>query len=249
MLKRIIFTGIGLLLFIVFAAQVFLPVQLNADRDELDKQVKEKLEFILNSEEFSAEEKEMGFFESIAEKLVDILEYFKEILNSNQKAAGKPIRKNQSGKTGAILDLTLSIAIIMGILALIGFMLYKQFYQSKSLQSKHGSMLVKMANKPEAAKQLVLEYYHAGDYNQAFRYLYLGLLVDLNKLNMIKIDKSKTNRQYLREAQRNGYQNYKVIERFTWAFNDYWYGNQMLSKDDFDKWHSAYNELWKGDAI
>lgn len=232
------------ILFTISLSLVFIPVP--AAADDTEQQVKEKLEVILQSEEFQ-DQQSTGFLDSLADKIEDIIEYIKEKLNRKKPAVKEEKPSFTGGKLPAV-DTLVSGGIIVGILLLIGVLLHKEFYKSRQI-TQTGNLLVEMQNKPDEVQQRIQELYDQHQYRDAFRYMYLALLIDLNKMGWIRIDKSKTNRQYMRELKSSGYRGFDMVKGFTEAFNEYWYGKRELSRETFEEWQRKYQSLPKEEVL
>lgn len=76
-------------------------------------------------------------------------------------------------------------------------------------------------------------FYEQGDYRQAIVYLYSHQLLQLDKKQLIRLTKGKTNRQYLREvASRRTIR--ELFEPTMLTFEDAFFGGQELSKTAFE---------------
>jgi hypothetical protein len=75
--------------------------------------------------------------------------------------------------------------------------------------------------------------YEAGNYKDAIIYLYSYQLIELDKHQLIRLTKGKTNRQYLREVRRRG--DLSGLLRITMiAFEDVFFGNHPLDRGRFE---------------
>ena len=76
-------------------------------------------------------------------------------------------------------------------------------------------------------------HYEAGNYNDAIIYLYSYQLVELDKHQLIRLTKGKTNRQYLREVRRRG-DLFGTLQASMLAFEDVFFGNHPLERSRFE---------------
>ena len=76
-------------------------------------------------------------------------------------------------------------------------------------------------------------HYEAGRFGEAIIYLYSYQLVELDKHQVIRLTKGKTNRQYLREARRRSGLS-ELLERTMVAFEDVFFGNHRLERRRFE---------------
>jgi hypothetical protein len=85
----------------------------------------------------------------------------------------------------------------------------------------------------EAAKRL----YSEGRYGDAIIYLYSYQLLELDKHQVIRLARGKTNRQYLREIRGRPALRNLLAETLV-AFEDVFFGNRQLGQQQFEScWH------------
>jgi hypothetical protein len=84
--------------------------------------------------------------------------------------------------------------------------------------------------------------YDAGQYSEAIIYLFSHELVELDKHQVIRLSKGKTNRQYLRETRSRPLVS-GLLESTMIAFEDAFFGNKQLSRDVFERSWSHLNEF------
>ncbi len=100
---------------------------------------------------------------------------------------------------------------------------------------------------PVAAGRLDLlaearRHYQAGNYGAAIVYLFSFQLVQLDRRQIIRLAKGKTNRQYLREVgARAGL--LQLIEPTMVAFEDVFFGNRTLERQRFESCWSRLDEF------
>jgi hypothetical protein len=82
----------------------------------------------------------------------------------------------------------------------------------------------------------------SGQFAQAIVYLYSHLLVQLDRSQLIRLTRGKTNRQYLREAQRNGL-THELLGTAMVAFEDVFFGHHGLSRDRFEQCWSGLDQF------
>lgn len=83
------------------------------------------------------------------------------------------------------------------------------------------------------------QHYEAGEYGEAVIYLFSYQLVRLDRSQVIRISKGKTNRQYLREMQRGSYFRL-LLEQTMIAFENVFFGHHPLGKEQFE---ACWNQL------
>ncbi len=82
-------------------------------------------------------------------------------------------------------------------------------------------------------------HYEAGNYSEAIIYLFSYELVALDRFSLIQLAKGKTNRQYLREVDRDAAVR-SPLERTLVAFESVFFGRRTLDRAGFE---ACWNEL------
>jgi hypothetical protein len=86
------------------------------------------------------------------------------------------------------------------------------------------------------------QHYQQGDYRQAIIYLFSFQLVRLDRQQIIRLSKGKTNRQYLREVgPRRALR--RLVEQTMVAFEDVFFGNHSLDRTRFEFCWSRLDEF------
>lgn len=94
--------------------------------------------------------------------------------------------------------------------------------------------------------------FEAGNYRDAIIFLYSHQLVQLDRRQIIRLSKGKTNRQYLREVAKTGRSGLKqVFERTLVVFEDVYFGGHSLDRPQFEAcWnHQAEFERLLQEAV
>ena len=81
---------------------------------------------------------------------------------------------------------------------------------------------------------------NSGDYRMAVRYLYLAALLQLEERGLLRYDRSRTNREYLRDINRSGMAQFpRLSDNFAEVveiFNSVWYGYQPLDQTSYENY-------------
>ena len=81
-----------------------------------------------------------------------------------------------------------------------------------------------------------------GDYRSAVRYLYLSALLIMDERGVLRYDRSKTNREYLRSVTDTP-ELAKPLGEVIEVFDDVWYGYHDLEEDTFKRYSNRVEEL------
>ncbi len=87
------------------------------------------------------------------------------------------------------------------------------------------------------------EFYRAGDYRRAIRYLYLSLLLYLDKAGLLTYDAGKTDGEYLDEIYGNMKDEAERFASLTLFFERKWYGMEESSAGDFQHCEDTFVRL------
>ncbi|TYQ18307.1 UNVERIFIED_CONTAM: hypothetical protein Cloal_0738 [Acetivibrio alkalicellulosi] len=213
-----------------------------------EDEIRETLSEIVSSNTIKRSENDnKNIFDDLRERIREFIkEKFDEFMN-RLNIEGSIIEALE-GKSIPLWVIALlkygSIALIILIIVFIGYYILKNRFISKKIKVQNDEILTSIKD-PDLVLMKVQEHMKNGNYNDALRFLYIAALINYNKLNIIKINKAKTNKQYLIEIRQNKPEAFNEFTNFTYDFNKYCYGRRKLSLDKFQLWYDAYFELIK----
>ena len=82
----------------------------------------------------------------------------------------------------------------------------------------------------------------AGEFREAIRFSYIASIVSLARQEMLTIEPSRTNRDYIQQLGRQ-VELLPLFTRQTELFEEFWYGERGASREDYDSVGSLYNSL------
>ncbi|MCX7923307.1 MAG: hypothetical protein N3B21_15045 [Clostridia bacterium] len=205
---------------------------------ERETEVIERIDEILSSQEFSSSVEQKSLLKLAAEKLWELAKNFFRKVNFGQKV--ESLFGQEISPVAALTLKIAGIAIIAVFIVLLLYFVFRNMRTSKKVKQLEDAVLLSMLKDFEAVERKAVEYANNNDFRQGIRYLYMASLLRFNEKNIIKIDKAKTNRQYLKEISNSGYPMYNQVSDFTNAFNEYWYGNRNIDRDKFNWWYQKY---------
>jgi hypothetical protein len=94
----------------------------------------------------------------------------------------------------------------------------------------------------EAAFAKAQELSRGGDFRSAVRYLYLSALLIMDERGVMRYDRSKTNREYLRSVS-DSPELSKPLEEVIEVFDNVWYGYHSLEEETFKHYSDRVEEL------
>jgi hypothetical protein len=206
---------------------------------------KQKLAEILRREEYRKPDKaEESLFQRIYRQVIEWL------ANLFPKPNFSPI--NPSGLQP--LSVILQFLIYAGVIALVGFLIYKfapaiaerfrrrssKAATSRVILGEHISDQVSASDLFSEAESLARQ----GDYRAAIRKGYIALLCDLSDKKIIGIARHKTNRDYLRDLRKRR-PLFESVKRATGSFERHWYGFRRAAPADWNEFVEHYHSAAK----
>ncbi len=215
------------LLLIFFALLSFSSVVYCAtenDRQAISQRARVELEEILSTEEFKAQTPQPPWWSQWVERLLRRL-------------------PDGVGWAGTLLEWTLYFVAVLAIASICVF-IARRFRRSPSFTTNY-SIPVESEHHtdPEAVKNQAHECFQRGEYRQAIRYLYLSLLLHLDKTGLLKYDIAKTNGEYLGEVRVSMTSKVDRFASLTRLFEQKWYGMEESSAGDFQQCEETFVEL------
>ncbi len=144
------------------------------------------------------------------------------------------------------------LAMVLGVLAflLLRAFLNRRLEESPSLHvpdDDGDAARIESLPFPVAAGRFDLlaearRHYEAGNYGAAIVYLFSFQLVELDKRQIIRLSKGKTNRQYLREVGPRAALG-RLVEQTMVTFEDVFFGDRMLLRGRFESCWTRLEEF------
>ena len=153
------------------------------------------------------------------------------------------------------LSRVLQACVWIALILLVGGLLYffiRSYINSDRIASKSSEGededlrddVERMENLPFPVRQpntdLLAEarrHYESGNFAEGIIYLFSYQLVQLDKHNLIRLTKGKTNRQYVRELS-SGFDLRTILSKTMLAFEDVFFGDYPLRRERFEScWH------------
>jgi hypothetical protein len=130
------------------------------------------------------------------------------------------------------------------LLALVLYFVFRTLFIDFTRETRLSSELGD-ENEPitsEAAFEKAQSLSRSGDYRSAVRYLYLSALLIMDERGVLRYDRSKTNREYLRSVSGSPDLS-EPLEEVIDVFDNVWYGYHALEEDSFKQYSNRVEEL------
>lgn len=213
------------------------PAVSNRTKDE-DKQ---KLNEILNREEYKKPEPKESLYERIMNKIAEWL----------SKTVPHPDIPQSTTSGFQAFSLILQILIYAGILGAIGFLIYrfapyiiKRFQSRENREKKDRIILGERIAANESADNLFSEaerLAREGNLRGAIRKGYIAFLCELSDRKIIGLSQHKTNRDYLRDVKKKR-ELFENMNGLTLNYERHWYGFETAEEKDWEEFKNDYKQ-------
>ncbi|NLF66427.1 MAG: DUF4129 domain-containing protein [Chloroflexi bacterium] len=189
-------------------------------------EAEDRLEAILARPAFQWQEEQPGFWERLWER---VLRFLFDLLPWDSGALD----------LANILLAILGGAILALVLALAARSLLRSF-RPEAVAADGDDELEGLT--AEQALQEAQSHSQEGDYRRAVRYLYLSTLLLLEERGLLRFDRSRTNREYLRSIADRP-ELFGILQSIVDVFDRVWYGFQPLDDAGYSRYLAQVNEL------
>ncbi len=141
-----------------------------------------------------------------------------------------------------ILKIVLIIAAVIIAFILLRIIVSRVYLARKSKKSRVPEAYDYLDN-PDSAINRMKDLLDRKEYAEALRYLFIAVLLELNKRQIIVIEKWKTNRVYLREINSKNQHIAAKMKEFSFLFHACRYGDRMADELQINKWFDFYRGL------
>jgi hypothetical protein len=100
------------------------------------------------------------------------------------------------------------------------------------------------STQPEALLEQAEAAAAAGRFAEALRYLYLALIHHLDRADIVRYDRSRTNQEYLRQARRHPAV-LEPLKAVTALADRAWYGHYALGWTEYERCHELVRTAWE----
>jgi len=206
--------------------------------DSSGQETRARLREILNRKEYH--EKEESRLAAFIKKIYDkVIGFLGELRDAFGRLMGKVFGSAAQGSL-------LSKILVVAALGLFLFFIVRLAMQIKPRRKtvRKRTVLgeeIEAGTTPGDLFETAMAAARAGDFRAAVRKLYISLLYELSERNLIEIDESATNREYLARLSR-----FEAlvppVREMTERFDVSWYGLFPTSQEEFSGYLARYNE-------
>lgn len=210
-----------------------------------EQEIRKTVEEILSRREFQHKE-ENQIAKMINQIWESILEWVRGLFKNRQPQRQFRFNPDQfSQNVELILKIALIVLAVVVLFIVIRLVIKRIYLPGKMKKSKIPKAHEFLEN-PESALEKMKSLMEQGLFNEAMRYLFVAVLLELHDRKIIKIEKWKTNRIYMREITANSPQLVPPMRELSAVFNGCCYGNRNIDEECMNTWLQFYrNEKGK----
>lgn len=208
-----------------------------------EQKIRSTVNEILKRKEFHISRRESPIAELIKRIWESIREWAENLLRARQ-----PAREFNTGpdllSPGFQTALKVFLAIAAAVLLFILVRLFiKKVYLPGRLKKEQAPKVADYLDNPGAAMDEFNRLLERKEFTAALRYLFISVLLELHKQKIIRIEKWKTNRIYIREIGSNAGELLTAMNEFSTLFNSCCYGHGAVDEAGISMWFTFFNEL------
>ncbi|HEY8420892.1 MAG TPA: DUF4129 domain-containing protein [Thermoclostridium sp.] len=209
-------------------------------RNISEQEIRDILDKILKRREFHYEGKQNPIVKLMDSIWEAIKEWIRQIFQYKQP--DWKIRINTDFNNSVLQTVFKILLILMAaiLMFLLASFIVKRVYLAGKIKKSQIPKVYDYLNKPDEVLQKYYGYMKDGEYSKALRYLFIALLLEFGKRKIIRIEKWKTNRMYIREIGLNDKNLVLPMQEFSALFNECCYGNRNVDETSVNKWFEFY---------
>jgi len=208
-----------------------------------EQKIRNAVNEILKRREFHVGRRENPIAELIKRILESIQEWADNLFRS-----GRPEREFNIGqsllspgfKTALKVFLIIAAAVLLFIVIRL---IIKKVYFPARLKKEGTPKAADYLDNPGAAMDELNRLLELKEFTAALRYLFILILLELHKQKIIRIEKWKTNRMYIREIGSNAGEMLTAMSDLSNLFNKCCYGHGAVDEAGINMWIAFFNEL------
>lgn len=206
-----------------------------------EQEIRNILEEILKRREFHSAGKKNPIAELMNNIWEAILEWARQILQYRQPNREFRINSDLIGNSALQTILRVLLILIAAVLLfLVLGLIAKRLYIAGKIKKSQIPKVYDYLDRPEEVMEKYNEYMSSKEYSKALRFLFIALLLELGRREIIKIEKWKTNRMYIREIGLRDKALVLPMQEFSSLFNECCYRNRPVDEISVSKWFEFY---------
>jgi hypothetical protein len=209
----------------------------------IDEQViRDNLNKILNSREFVQPPSESPLSNAIDRLLESIWEWIKQLFQRYLPERNLHIDPSFNNEFVGVLKFILIAVGVVLVFLIIRLIIKRVYMPAKRKKSKLPNVSDYVEREDEVIEkiQALIE---QKEYTAALCFLFIAVLLEFNKKRIIKVEKWKTNRVYIREIKQNAGEFLAQMSEFSSIFNRCRYGGREADETVINTWFEFFLRL------
>lgn len=211
-----------------------------------EQKIRKTVEEILKRKEFQQTGDKNPIADMIKQIWESILEWIQGLFKDRRPQRQfryNPEQFNQNVET--ILKIVLVVLAAILLFVLIRLVIRRIYLPGKARKTKIPKAHEYLEN-PDLAMDRMNSLIEQGLYTEALRFLFVAVLLEFHQQKILKVEKWKTNRIYLREITNNSPRLASPMKELSAVFNACCYGNRTIDAECMNTWLEFYrNEKGK----
>lgn len=213
--------------------------------DATEQQIRETVEKILRRKEFQQTDQKNPLMEMIQQIWESILEWIQGLFERRMPEVQYEPNPQFNRNIETVLKIVLIILAATALFFIIRLVV-RRVYFSRKLKSEKIPKAHEYLENPGLAQDKMKELMEQGLFTEALRFLFVAALLELHRRKIIKIEKWKTNRIYMREIASANAELVPPMREFSALFNACCYGGRTVDEACINHWLEFYmNEKGK----
>lgn len=207
--------------------------------DATEQEIRKTVEKILGRKEFQQTDQTSPIEEMIQQIWESILEWIRRMFEGKKSERQFQYNPefNQNVETG--LKIVLIVLAAAALFVIIRLVVHRIYLTRKPKKSKIPKAHEYLEN-PDLAMEKMKELMAQGLFTEALRYLFVAVLLELHRRKILKIEKWKTNRIYMREIASADADLVLKMRELSTLFNACCYGGRTIDEACLNTWLQFY---------
>ncbi|MCW3095025.1 MAG: hypothetical protein JWL77_643 [Chthonomonadaceae bacterium] len=219
-------------------------------------QVKADLKHILQDPEFRPEKEQEGllarFSRWLGERWDTFLAWLRKIFHFKMKPPDVNVNGGSNFLAALVVPVVTAILLVpvVWLLALLIRAIVNNWKGRTPPRAKTTTTFdiddaaADMLEEPDEWLRQAQHFAEQNDYRRAFRAVFLGILLQLDKAGAIEYNRSRTNGDYVRLLRTRGLNGlFEVFRPLVFEFDLRWYGNRATAEEDYRRCRREYDRI------
>lgn len=207
-----------------------------------EKIIRDNLNKILSRREFTQAPGENPVANAVRRFIDAFLEWVRQLFQRYNPDWNLHFNQEFNNELINVLKFLLIAAGVIIVFFIVRFIITKVYLPARMKRNKIPDACDYL-DKPDEVLEKIGYYMTQREYTKALCFLFVAVLLELNKKAVIKIEKWKTNRLYIMEVRRNAGEYLAPMQEFSAVFNRCRYGGREADETAVNTWYEFFMKL------